>query len=133
MLRRFKCVSSVCVCACVCVFLHVARHLIDRKVEQISAQVAAGKPVEGMYLTHLLSCDKLTLPEVYISITELLLGGVDTVRGGGGGGGARGCGRWAGAGVGGGWWTGGGRWGIKTSFGGDEALGEVIVWRLFAT
>ncbi|XP_067116323.1 sterol 26-hydroxylase, mitochondrial [Osmerus mordax] len=56
----------------------VARRLIDRKVEQISAQVAAGKPVEGMYLTHLLSCDKLTLPEVYISITELLLGGVDT-------------------------------------------------------
>uniref|UniRef100_A0A8C7PSP9 Uncharacterized protein n=1 Tax=Oncorhynchus mykiss TaxID=8022 RepID=A0A8C7PSP9_ONCMY len=45
---------------------------------QMDAQVLAGKQVEGMYLTYLLSCDKLTLEEVYISITELLLGGVDT-------------------------------------------------------
>uniref|UniRef100_A0A4W5N4D5 Cytochrome P450 family 27 subfamily A member 2 n=1 Tax=Hucho hucho TaxID=62062 RepID=A0A4W5N4D5_9TELE len=44
----------------------------------MDAQVLAGKQVEGMYLTYLLSCDKLTLGEVYISITELLLGGVDT-------------------------------------------------------
>lgn len=56
----------------------VARRLIDRKVEEMKAQIAAGEQVEGMYLTYLLSCDKLTLPEVYISITELLLGGVDT-------------------------------------------------------
>uniref|UniRef100_A0A8K9XDT0 Uncharacterized protein n=1 Tax=Oncorhynchus mykiss TaxID=8022 RepID=A0A8K9XDT0_ONCMY len=56
----------------------VAQRLIDHKLAQMDAQVLAGKQVEGMYLTYLLSCDKLTLEEVYISITELLLGGVDT-------------------------------------------------------
>ncbi|XP_010884836.2 sterol 26-hydroxylase, mitochondrial-like isoform X1 [Esox lucius] len=56
----------------------VAQRLIDRKVAEIDVQMQAGKPVEGMYLTHLLSSDKLSLREVYISITELLLGGVDT-------------------------------------------------------
>ncbi|KAL1021865.1 hypothetical protein UPYG_G00019050 [Umbra pygmaea] len=56
----------------------VAKHLIDQKLAQMEAQVQAGKQVEGMYLTHLLSSDKLSLREVYISITELLLGGVDT-------------------------------------------------------
>ncbi|CAB1327971.1 unnamed protein product [Coregonus sp. 'balchen'] len=56
----------------------VAQRLVDRKLAQMEAQVLAGKQVEGMYLTHLLSCDKLSLGEVYISITELLLGGVDT-------------------------------------------------------
>ncbi|XP_064825693.1 sterol 26-hydroxylase, mitochondrial-like [Oncorhynchus masou masou] len=56
----------------------VAQRLIDHKLAQMDAQVLAGKQVEGMYLTYLLSCDKLTLGEVYISITELLLGGVDT-------------------------------------------------------
>lgn len=57
-----------------------AQRLIDHKLAQMDAQVLAGKQVEGMYLTYLLSCDKLTLGEVYICITELLLGGVDTVR-----------------------------------------------------
>nr|XP_029516216.1 cytochrome P450 27C1-like isoform X1 [Oncorhynchus nerka] len=58
--------------------VNVAQGLIDHKLAQMDAQVLAGKQVEGMYLTYLLSCDKLTLGEVYISITELLLGGVDT-------------------------------------------------------
>uniref|UniRef100_A0A671TA28 Cytochrome P450 27C1-like n=1 Tax=Sinocyclocheilus anshuiensis TaxID=1608454 RepID=A0A671TA28_9TELE len=56
----------------------VARHLIDRKVKQIHDQVERGEQVEGMYLTYLLSSNKLSLGEVYISLTELLLGGVDT-------------------------------------------------------
>ncbi|XP_051987158.1 sterol 26-hydroxylase, mitochondrial isoform X2 [Xyrauchen texanus] len=56
----------------------VARHLIDKKVKHIQAQIERGEQVEGMYLTYLLSSKKLSLAEVYISITELLLGGVDT-------------------------------------------------------
>ncbi|XP_038853226.1 cytochrome P450 27C1-like [Salvelinus namaycush] len=58
--------------------VNVAQRLIDHKLAQMDAQVLAGKQVEGMYLTYLLSCDKLTLREVYICVTELLLGGVDT-------------------------------------------------------
>lgn len=36
--------------------------------------------MEGLYLTHLLSSNKLSRAEIYTCITELLLGGVDTVR-----------------------------------------------------
>ncbi|KAJ8252996.1 hypothetical protein GJAV_G00208000 [Gymnothorax javanicus] len=56
----------------------VAQRLIDRKVEEIAEKVKRGDEVEGMYLMYLLSSDKLSMGEVYISITELLLGGVDT-------------------------------------------------------
>lgn len=59
-----------------------AQTLIDRRTAEIEAQVGSGEPAEGMYLTYLLSSDKLTRAEVYISVTELLLGGVDTVRSG---------------------------------------------------
>lgn len=61
-------------------FSIAARTLIDRRVAEIEAQVCSGEPAEGMYLTYLLSSDKLSRAEVYISLTELLLGGVDTVR-----------------------------------------------------
>lgn len=54
--------------------------LIDRRMAGIEAQVSRGEPIEAMYLTYLLSSGKLTKPEVYISVTELMLGGVDTVR-----------------------------------------------------
>ncbi|KAM9334308.1 sterol 26-hydroxylase, mitochondrial [Symphorus nematophorus] len=57
---------------------HVAMTLIDRRIGEIEAQVSSGEPAEGMYLTYLLSSDKLSRAEVYTSITELLLGGVDT-------------------------------------------------------
>ncbi|XP_040887911.1 sterol 26-hydroxylase, mitochondrial [Toxotes jaculatrix] len=56
----------------------VAKTLIDRRMAEIEAQVHRGEPADGMYLTYLLSSDKLTRAELYISITELLLGGVDT-------------------------------------------------------
>uniref|UniRef100_UPI0037E7DECE sterol 26-hydroxylase, mitochondrial isoform X2 n=1 Tax=Semicossyphus pulcher TaxID=241346 RepID=UPI0037E7DECE len=56
----------------------VAQTLIHRRVAEIQAQVCRGEQTEGMYLTYLLSSDKLSRAEVYISITELLLGGVDT-------------------------------------------------------
>ncbi|KAM9483747.1 sterol 26-hydroxylase, mitochondrial [Clarias gariepinus] len=56
----------------------VARNLIDRKVKQMEEQVQRGENLEGMYLTYLLSSNKLSLAEIYITITELLLGGVDT-------------------------------------------------------
>lgn len=46
---------------------------------ELAAQVSGGEPAEGMYLTYLLSSDKLSRAEVYISVTELMLGGVDTV------------------------------------------------------
>ncbi|XP_022076963.2 sterol 26-hydroxylase, mitochondrial [Acanthochromis polyacanthus] len=56
----------------------VARTLIDRRVAEIEAQVVDGGAAEGMYLTYLLASDKLSRAEVYISVTELMLGGVDT-------------------------------------------------------
>ncbi|XP_053170819.1 sterol 26-hydroxylase, mitochondrial [Scomber japonicus] len=56
----------------------VAQTLINRRIAEIEAQLHSGEPAEGMYLTYLLSTDKLTRAEVYITITELLLGGVDT-------------------------------------------------------
>ncbi|KAK2857195.1 hypothetical protein Q5P01_005930 [Channa striata] len=57
---------------------NIAKNLIDRRMSDIEAKVRRGEPAEGMYLTYLLSTDKLSRAEVYISVTELLLGGVDT-------------------------------------------------------
>lgn len=48
---------------------------------EIEAQVGSTEPSEGLYLTYLLASDKMSRAEVYISVTELMLGGVDTVRG----------------------------------------------------
>uniref|UniRef100_A0A3B1K130 Cytochrome P450 family 27 subfamily A member 2 n=1 Tax=Astyanax mexicanus TaxID=7994 RepID=A0A3B1K130_ASTMX len=58
--------------------ISVAKRLIDQKVKQMEEQVQRGEEVMGMYLTYLLTSNKLSLAEVYITITELLLGGVDT-------------------------------------------------------
>lgn len=63
-----------------CVYM-IGQKLIDRRLAEIEAQVRSDQPAEGLYLTYLLSSDKLTRSEVYITVTELLLGGVDTVRG----------------------------------------------------
>ncbi|MGH0129374.1 UNVERIFIED_CONTAM: hypothetical protein FKN15_043525 [Acipenser sinensis] len=55
-----------------------AKMLIDRKVKEIHQKTEKGETVEGMYLTNLLSSNKLSLSDIYTSLTELLLGGVDT-------------------------------------------------------
>lgn len=55
--------------------------LIDRKMEELEGQVERGKEVSG-YLSYLLASGRLSLDEVYGSVAELLLAGVDTVRGG---------------------------------------------------
>ncbi|XP_049609650.1 sterol 26-hydroxylase, mitochondrial [Syngnathus scovelli] len=55
-----------------------AQKLIDSRLAEIQSQMERGEPTQGLYLTYLLSCDKITRSEIYISVTELLLGGVDT-------------------------------------------------------
>ncbi|XP_037552696.1 sterol 26-hydroxylase, mitochondrial [Nematolebias whitei] len=56
----------------------VAQKLIEKRVADLEAQVSRGEPAEGSYLAYLLSSDRLSRAEVYISVTELMLGGVDT-------------------------------------------------------
>ncbi|KAL4635780.1 cytochrome P450 27C1-like [Arapaima gigas] len=56
----------------------VATQLINKRVDDLNAKLKQGEEVKGMYLTYLLSSNKLSLAEIYITITELLLGGVDT-------------------------------------------------------
>ncbi|XP_064307433.1 sterol 26-hydroxylase, mitochondrial [Phalacrocorax carbo] len=51
--------------------------LIDRKMEELEGQVERGKEVSG-YLSYLLASGRLSLDEVYGSVAELLLAGVDT-------------------------------------------------------
>lgn len=53
--------------------------LIDRKMKELEGQVERGKEVSG-YLSYLLASGRLSLDEVYGSVAELLLAGVDTVR-----------------------------------------------------
>lgn len=55
------------------------KNLIDRKMEELEGQVERGKEVSG-YLSYLLASGTLSLDEVYGSVAELLLAGVDTVR-----------------------------------------------------
>lgn len=56
-----------------------ARTLIDRRISDLEAQEGRGQPAEGAYLAHLLSSQRLSRAEVYVTVTELLLGAVDTV------------------------------------------------------
>ncbi|XP_059184269.1 sterol 26-hydroxylase, mitochondrial [Centropristis striata] len=60
------------------VLYEVAQTLINRRVAEIKAQKSRGESAEGLYLTHLLASDQMSIGEVYTCITELLLGGVDT-------------------------------------------------------
>ncbi|MCJ8732765.1 hypothetical protein PDJAM_G00214960 [Pangasius djambal] len=52
--------------------------LIDRKMEDIQMRLDAGQEVSGQYLSYLLSNTNMSKKDVYGSVTELLLGGVDT-------------------------------------------------------
>ncbi|MEQ2218737.1 hypothetical protein XENOCAPTIV_007489, partial [Xenoophorus captivus] len=53
-----------------------AKTLIDKKMEE--QQVDKTQDVKGEYLTYLLSNTQMSIKDVYASITELLLAGVDT-------------------------------------------------------
>nr|XP_021146289.1 sterol 26-hydroxylase, mitochondrial [Columba livia] len=53
------------------------KKLIDRKMKELEGQVERGKEVSG-YLSYLLASGRLSLDEVYGSVAELLLAGVDT-------------------------------------------------------
>ncbi|XP_055071890.2 sterol 26-hydroxylase, mitochondrial [Misgurnus anguillicaudatus] len=56
----------------------IAVKLIDMKMEDIQKRVDANQEVAGEYLTYLLSNVKMSNKDIYGSIAELLLGGVDT-------------------------------------------------------
>ncbi|XP_067882544.1 sterol 26-hydroxylase, mitochondrial-like [Heterodontus francisci] len=51
---------------------------VDKKMAQIKDLLEKGESVEGQYLTFLLASGKMSQSEIYSSITELLLAGVDT-------------------------------------------------------
>lgn len=55
-----------------------AQKLIDLKMEQIERRLDNREQVQGEYLTYLLSNTDMNLQDVYGSVAELLLAGVDT-------------------------------------------------------
>lgn len=70
-LNFFICFISECISA---------TKLIDKKMEHIQQCLDNNQNVEGQYLTYLLSSTQMDMEDVYGSIAELLLAGVDTVK-----------------------------------------------------
>ncbi|XP_069052709.1 sterol 26-hydroxylase, mitochondrial-like isoform X2 [Lepisosteus oculatus] len=55
-----------------------AKRKVDQRLAGLQTQLERGDPVEGDYLTYLLKSQELTQSEIYSSVTDLLLAGVDT-------------------------------------------------------
>lgn len=62
------------------VSIPAGKRLIDRKMKELEGHVEKGMEVSQGYLSYLLASGHLSLDEVYGSVAELLLAGVDTVR-----------------------------------------------------
>lgn len=62
-----------------------AKEFIDEKIRALKEQDGSSNDEEkgALYLTYLLSNKNLTIDQIYSNVTELLLGGTDTVSCGG--------------------------------------------------
>uniref|UniRef100_UPI00358E27E6 sterol 26-hydroxylase, mitochondrial-like n=1 Tax=Myxine glutinosa TaxID=7769 RepID=UPI00358E27E6 len=60
------------------IFFAFAQKHIEKKIKEVEQIVASGEPVPNGYVTRLLTSGKLSRHEIYSSITEIVLGGVDT-------------------------------------------------------
>ncbi|XP_043936917.1 sterol 26-hydroxylase, mitochondrial-like isoform X2 [Protopterus annectens] len=59
-------------------FAFEGKMLVDKKMETIQARIDRGEEIQGEYLTSMLAGGKLSMKEIYGSMVELLLAGVDT-------------------------------------------------------
>ncbi|XP_078606876.1 sterol 26-hydroxylase, mitochondrial-like [Branchiostoma floridae x Branchiostoma japonicum] len=60
------------------VIFSVAHENIDRKVLDIDARLSRGEDLDGSFLTYMLTGTDVTKKDLYATVTELLLAGVDT-------------------------------------------------------